>query len=94
MPWLLQRAALTCAHMLTYRNGGCLSRSEAVELGCFLMDIGVFFHILNEHRLKDEVLFYRFAVRRDEEGSVQACPHVRVVAGRVEAHRTSRVGGD
>ena len=33
-----------------------------MELGCYLVDIGLFFHVCQEHRLKDDMLFYRFTV--------------------------------
>ena len=42
-----------------------LSREEAVALGQKMIDKGIFHHVLDEHKFKDEELFYRF---QEDEG--------------------------
>ena len=42
-----------------------LSREDAVTLGQKMIDKGIFHHVLDEHKFKDEELFYRF---QEDEG--------------------------
>lgn len=42
-----------------------LSREDAVTLGQKMIEKGIFHHVLDEHKFKDEDLFYRF---NDDEG--------------------------
>ena len=42
-----------------------LSREDAVALGQKMVDKGIFHHVLDEHKFKDEELFYRF---QEDEG--------------------------
>ena len=45
-----------------------LSREDAVVLGQKMIDKGLFHHVLDEHKFKDEELFYRF--HQDEGKSI------------------------
>lgn len=42
-----------------------LSREDAVAMGQKMIDKGIFHHVLDEHKFKDEELFYRF---HEDEG--------------------------
>ena len=42
-----------------------LSREDAVAVGQKMIDKGIFHHVLDEHKFKDEELFYRF---QEDEG--------------------------